>query len=412
MSFLRHQGLLRFALFLLPFSLPLARNASTVPMIFLGLVWLLQFPILDSIKVLRREALLLIISVTVFLVALAGVTYSDFPQAAWSEIQLKLPLLVLPIIFISLKDREIDWKPAAYGQVVGVSVAGLICIGNALMHYFKTGEHHFFYRDLVDPLWMHPGYLSMYTLLSIFILGRIIYRNRKVFPQVLFIAIPLLIFMMVFMFLLAGRMQLLIAVILGNLYLLTFFILKRRIVAVVLMMLLNGLIVFGLSQLEFVAMRFYYLRNPDFSYSQEGKWNGTQMRLAIWTITLDEIRERPLLGSGTGSAQPVLQKAYKERNFALAQEQQYNNHNQYLQQWMTNGIAGLISYLLLIGGYFFLSIRRRHWLQLFVVCQLALSSLTESVLQTQSGVVYVAFWLPLLFIAASEATSSDESQSD
>jgi O-antigen ligase len=409
MSLQRHPGLMRFALFLLPFSLPLARNASTVPMLFLIFVWLLQFPPRDILNSLRKEALLLIISTAIFFVSLAGMMYTDYFGLGWNEVLLKLPLLILPVLFISLKHKRIDWKPAAYGQIVGVSVAGVICIGNALLTFLQTGQSQFFYKELVEPLWIHPGYLSMYVLLSIFLLGRLVYRNRKAFSQINFIAVPLLIFLLGFMFLLAGRMQILIGVILGNLYLITFFVVKRRIAAVVLMMMLNGLMVFGLSQLDFVAMRFYYLRNPEFSFDQEGKWNGTQMRLAIWTITLEEIRKEPVLGSGTGSAQPVLQKAYQEKNFALAEAQQYNNHNQYLQQWMTNGISGLLSFLLLIGGYFFQSIRRRHWLQLFVVSQIALSSLTESVLQTQSGVVYLAFWLPLLLIATNEVTSKDES---
>ncbi len=378
-------------------------------MMFFALVFLASAPVSERLDLLKGKLGIITVTCLVWLVALLGLTYTPYLELGLIDLSLKLPIVVFPIMILSLKQDELKQsRYAAYGMVFGVGAVAILCIGIAAYKYLSTGEILFFYRDLVSPLrMMHPGYLSMYTVFALFLIGVWFYKKwsgSSLLPRVVVIFLGLLFIL--FLILLSSRMQILISFFLTNAFLLSFLLFKRRFRALLGLILLNSAFAFTISQFEFVQMRFYYLRNPEFSYDQEAKWNGTQMRLAIWTITLEVIQEDPWLGVGTGSAQPVLQEKYTEKGFNLAKEMKYNNHNQYLQQWMTNGIFGLFSWLLLLLLYLMLAIRSKNWVLLFLSGQIILSALTESVFQTQSGVVFIAFWFPLLLVASNSMISA------
>jgi O-antigen ligase len=72
------------------------------------------------------------------------------------------------------------------------------------------------------------------------------------------------------------------------------------------------------------------------------------------------------------------------------------SHNQFLTFWVSFGIFGLISFLLI--WYFSLvqAIQSKNWMSLLFILIALTSFISEDTLETQQGVTFVAFFLGVL----------------
>lgn len=81
------------------------------------------------------------------------------------------------------------------------------------------------------------------------------------------------------------------------------------------------------------------------------------MRLVLLHNTWELIKQRPLLGWGTGG----YRKAYAEHapEATFAREQRSNPHNQYLTAWVETGVLGLIGLVVFLGSCLLVFVRMR-----------------------------------------------------
>ena len=110
----------------------------------------------------------------------------------------------------------------------------------------------------------------------------------------------------------------------------------------------------------------------------------------------DMLPGRFFFGVGTGDVKAELIKVYAEKKFGQGVEAAYNPHNQYLQTAAALGLPGLAGLLALALAPLVRSVRRRHFLFLNFLLIVGLNSLTESVLEVQAGVLFVALFYLLL----------------
>jgi hypothetical protein len=115
-------------------------------------------------------------------------------------------------------------------------------------------------------------------------------------------------------------------------------------------------------------------------------------RLMIWKLGLDLVKDAPLLGYGTGDAKDVLIDSYQKAGFTYGAERKLNAHNQFLQTVLAVGIPGL----LLLLWVFAEAIRNREPVFIAWMLVFSLNALTESVLETQKGVLFVSVFYALL----------------
>jgi O-antigen ligase len=122
-------------------------------------------------------------------------------------------------------------------------------------------------------------------------------------------------------------------------------------------------------------------------------WDGSSIRLAIWRCSFDLIEQHGLIGLGTGDVQDELQKAYEKRKFYFASRyNNYNAHNQYIQQLLSHGIIGLVSLLLSIGIGFYLAFKQKNTLYFYFLVIFAVICLTESFLEINKGIIWYSFF--------------------
>lgn len=121
----------------------------------------------------------------------------------------------------------------------------------------------------------------------------------------------------------------------------------------------------------------------------------TKSRVLIWKASLD-IASKNLFGVGTGDIKDVLIANYEDRGWTAFSKQQTNPHNQFLQTWLAIGIPGVLSLMLWVALTIRQGWRCRHFILLAFGVLFAINMLTESILETQGGVLFITFFMVLL----------------
>jgi O-antigen ligase len=147
-----------------------------------------------------------------------------------------------------------------------------------------------------------------------------------------------------------------------------------------------------------------YVKNPrEFIRVRPDYKEGNEVRLIMWTIAAEDFARHPF-GVGTGNVDDHLSynlAQYGQKEMAKKDADGlilYNPHNQYLQTAMEIGVIGLALLLLLIVSAVRFAVRMKNPVLLVLVTVFAFNSLFESMLQRQSGIVFLSFWICLLIV--------------
>jgi hypothetical protein len=132
------------------------------------------------------------------------------------------------------------------------------------------------------------------------------------------------------------------------------------------------------------------------NYRAGGDPNGhsVMQRLEFWKTGWWIISDNCLTGVGTGDVKDAFRSAYAINNSPLDEAYRLRAHNQYLTMWITYGLFGFCAFLivtflpLISGGV-------RNPLVVIIVMLVALSFLTEDTLESQAGVMFMAFFYVL-----------------
>jgi O-antigen ligase len=128
-------------------------------------------------------------------------------------------------------------------------------------------------------------------------------------------------------------------------------------------------------------------------------------RLLIWWYSFEITNDNLLFGVGTGDVRDELLVKYREKQMYNALGLGLNAHNQYLQTTLALGVLGLIALLLCIVLPFIYGVEYRHYLLIIFLILIAFNFLFESMLETQAGVVFYAFFNAYLFAIKKDPAS-------
>jgi O-antigen ligase len=110
---------------------------------------------------------------------------------------------------------------------------------------------------------------------------------------------------------------------------------------------------------------------------------------------------------GTGDVKDHLLEKYREKQLYNALGLELNAHNQYLQTMLALGIIGLLILLLNIVLPALYGMEMKHYLYLIFLILVAFNFLFESMLETQAGVVFYAFFNAYLFAIKKDPASPE-----
>ena len=323
-----------------------------------------------------------------------GVLWSTNYAQAGLDLQIKMTLLLLPIILSSFEIDNLFINKIRRYFIGGVLVSCIYLLAIAFYSYFKTGKATvFFYSELSDSL-MHPTYFSLYLNAALlFVFHEMILSSHR---RTIWMGAAFMIVFFVMIVLLSARtaeatafISLLVMIVLywkqkGSYRFIypLLFVFAVTISAQVLLLKYSN----RFSQVE-VAVK-------NTAPVSETSYNSTTGRMEIWKETISILPQYWLIGTGTGDVKDVLNTTYHEHHFAYGYEKSLNTHNQYLQSFLTLGIIGLLLFVLAIKVPWLMR-NSYHPLLLMLLFIFALNSLTESMLEAQRGAIFFALMISI-----------------
>lgn len=343
--------------------------------------------------------------ILLFTVYLIGVTYSDNTGLAWAVTERKLSLILLPLMIgtsASFRKEHVGWSLFVFvwSGVVAMLVAYVVALVNGFAN-LQTTEwlEAITYEKLAGSIGFQPIYLSFY-LVFVFYAMLALYADQRFEGQWFYRkkgrTFPLMVLVFVAIIMLSSRMEVMVLFATGAALIATFMSSpgQRKKYGLLLLAAVVVAVAIIMSSNE-NRQRFTEMFDISTDYT-ENQYGGRSIRLHKWKNALECWAQQPLFGTGTGDMQQELDHTYSENEFDLALEHHFNPHNQYLETLLTVGILGFALLVFWFWGMIWKGWRNKNWLLFAFGVIVSLSVLTESMLERQWGVVFIAFFGTLL----------------
>lgn len=351
-----------------------------------------------------------------FLLQLIALFYTNDIQEGWNNVRLKTGLLItaLAVFLFSWLDMTMRKKLLSHYCLLLVA-ASLYCLYASFLNFLETGNASiFFYHALVNPIKQHAVYFSILIVIGLIFLLENILKKEHPFGRLS--PVYLVIYLSAFLFLLSSKLVITFYII----YLVYYFIdllqkNKMKRLAIVGSFILCVILVSLLFTIRNpVKERFSDMLQGNMkmitqeTFNEGDYFNGLQFRLLQWRFVAEILTEnkRWWLGVSPGDAQTSLNKKYLSKHMYAGDPAKgdrgyllYNTHNQFLETLLQNGIIGLAILLLVCFALLKMMIREKTRIASVSILLLFAWLFTESVFETQYGIVIFTFF-PLFLCTA------------
>ncbi|OFY92053.1 MAG: hypothetical protein A3K10_02625 [Bacteroidetes bacterium RIFCSPLOWO2_12_FULL_31_6] len=282
-------------------------------------------------------------------------------------------------------------------MIAGAILSSLILLSIASYTYFTTTFIRFFYQEF--SLLVHPSYISMYINMCLaWLLLKIINKEFKEAGYSNSIAVIIITFLSFINVLLSSKIGLLTMIFVFIGFLIYYIIKKRKYLFGMIGMLTIAAVIFSALRLlpemagrvnRSIAAFSHPSTNPSDTES-------TAVRFFIWKAANQVIAENFLLGVGTGDAKDALMLEYEKRGMTGAIEHKLNSHNEFYQVFVSLGLIGFIFLILSLFLPLFFAYKTNNVIYILFLIIIIFNFFPESMLETQAGVVFYAFFNSIL----------------
>jgi O-antigen ligase len=410
--------LTRWSLVLLAFLIPF-HGKIPIPALYLsGLLWLLELVVSSARKKnfrfiidrftshgnlwLRLSFFLLI------LIYAAGMLWSGNIADCRFELEKKALLLLFPLVFFSMNPHVFSlgflkkiYRSFSFG-LLAVTLSDFIF---AMVRYHAGGDPaEFYYSKLAMN--QHPSYLSLYACFALGISLNSLVISHDIRSRFLRVAEWMLAGWWVLMVVLLSSRAGFISLIITMIYFL--FVILKRLNTKAVWMSAGGLLLLMAVTLAVPGTRIRYLSafkmfSGESHYDATHKADGIMIRKLSWDLALEKWGENPVLGTGTGDYWNETRQQIEQNDLVFVFGGYKNAHNQYLQTSVTLGIVGLAALLMWIFIPVFSATYCRSFLYMLLFWLVLFNLIPESMLETQAGVLFIAFFYSCIFVCKEEA---------
>ncbi|MCW3072813.1 MAG: hypothetical protein JWO44_2703 [Bacteroidetes bacterium] len=393
-----HTGAYYYFSMCIAFCLPFGRLTP----VFIGLLvlnWLLEGDLKNKFRLILRNKWCWLFT-SLYFIHIAGMAFTHYIDLGLFDLEVKLSILVFPWIFATrpLATEQINKVFNAF--VAGGVVSSLFLLGRAAYFFFSAGENRFFYEAF--SVLAHTSYISMYFnfLMAWIILGLLKKGTLRASYSVA-LSWGLLVFFSIIIILLSSKMGMILMVLMflcfGSYYVLRS---GRYIAGAVAVICLAGGLFFVAKNVPVIHSRVQYaiaaFTKPKIDITSN---ESSEVRMLVWGVANQLIKENFFTGVGTGDAKPMLLRAYASKGMKGAFEHRLNAHNEFYQVFVA---VGLFGFLILLGCLIFpliLAFRGSCIMYLVFLLLVILNFIPESMLETQAGVMFYAFINAMLFFS-------------
>lgn len=381
--------------------LPLVR-LTPVFIVLLLLNWLIEGDFKNKFQIVFKNKLALLF-IAFFLIHVIGLAYTENMDAGLFDLQVKLSILLFPIILVSRPYNKPQIRIIFWAFVIGSVVCSFILLTRAVYTYVVFSENNFFYLQL--SFFTHPSYLAMYFNFAIAWLLFSVFNKQQILSRFYTIlSLCAIFFFSGMILLLSSKMGM---IILLGLYIgfMIYFIISRK------------KYVLGFAGLIIIISSAYFLIRfvPEISdrlktviaamsssSNNQTEAESTAVRLLIWSAAKEVVSENFLVGTGTGDAKDALLVEYEKRGMTGALEHKLNAHNEYYQVFVSLGLIGFVLLILSLLLPLYSAFTSSNAIYILFLLIIIFNFLPESMLETQAGVIFYAFFNSVLCFNSNE----------
>jgi O-antigen ligase len=384
-----------FPLTILLSSITILPNRISLAIVLLYLIYKDKYELIKYI--LKNKYYLLIAGGIILMVSI----YND---VIFSEILLflSLPIYIHIYKYNNFFERDMLKKYFCYSNLIFL----FIILISKFISIYNTGFNGFFnngfwwnkiiYLNLVEPIYGHPMYISLFVLVSlVFLLNQMI-NNRWFFSKTSTFFVFL--FQFLFLILLSVKMAFIslgVSLILFIIWMIKSGNLKVAIVISLTTILFTFILINSLPSIKYRwKIDFLKIQNKERILDTDSKFSE---RLALWKSSIDLIKENPIIGSSLRnikSKDAIYEKVPKINSYTKKAK---NSHNNFLEFGVRYGLIGFITILFLSIYVLYIGVKQNSYLIIAISSVFILFSLTESFLVREQGVMLLAITIGLTY---------------
>ncbi len=329
-----------------------------------------------------------------FCLHIIGVFYSSNKDSALFDIQIKLPMLILPLIFIflpkSFLTKDKLWL-YALSIIAGLIITIFYCFSFGIVRAVSNSLPllpEIIYTKLSANF--HPSYLSLFAATGLVLMYKIPLNN--IFPNFNksgLIKSILIVLISIFLIMLNSRTGFILMVI-SYLWILIdmFFVRKRKVLAISTALIVSLSLLLVLNT-NILSQRYNNaINNIGQTNNIEPEMSSMSQRNFIYSNSLNLISENIVFGVGTGDVKSTFENLYERENIHF--HSYLNAHNQYLQTTIALGLIGLLIFLSLFFFPMIKMIKEKEFFLLTIFLLIGFSFLFESMLERNMGTYFFA----------------------
>ena len=390
-------NLTQILLLVIALIIPMEKTTMRVVIVIISLVSILK----GNYKVfLKRISWIQLIPTILWVFPFIQLLFLNKLNVHWSHLETKLSLLIFPVTFIIgfelKKDFIYDFIRVF---IIGCCLSIVICLINSTYNFILSQDsNYFFYKKL--SFLHHPSYYSMFLNLAVgYLYLNIISVNpnlkiEKKWSWILIISFNL------FIVLISSRTGWITNLIINILFIfvltkMNFFKRKHLVTAFLTLFSILGLLNFSSP----IKNRFHEIfKHTIYSKQQSNYPSSTSTRIKAWESSSELINKNWVYGFGTGCSRIELNKIYNSKGYLTLEKKNINTHNQFLQYLLDHGLIGFIFLIFFTIVLQIISFKEKDYFYSIFILIMSINFMTESILETQSGIVFFALFNTLFFI--------------
>ena len=333
-----------------------------------------------------------------YLLYCIGMFYSTDLKEGFRDLIIKLPLILLPIAVCLLPKRIITKKRLwrlflafALGLVVMQVYLLIMALSNAFsVEGFKV--YKILYVNLAQKY--HPTYLSLFTSFAFLFsyllpLKYIVKSTKKAFS----LKLIFMLWLSLYNVLLSSRIGIIAMFLAFIVIIFNEIAIRKRFINTLAYLFVSLFFVFCSFAVNNINKRFEdEVTNTQIKKNKDKKLNnGVSQRSFIYKNAGELIAKNLVFGAGTGDVNNVVQEFYLEKGVNF--KTYLNPHNQFIQIAVAIGVVGLIFFILMLLLFSWSFWNKGGLIFLFSIGMLCVYMMTESIIERQQGVHFVAFYL-------------------
>lgn len=349
----------------------------------LGVFWLFFFnSFSEKIGNLKQNYKLFFLIFIPYFLTVIGLFYTNNMSMAMKDLVLKLPFLILPLIFFSVQLKPNTGLFAIKYFSYAVVVAMILALSKAFYLKFNDLGSFFYYDKYSELIGKHSTNSALFIVIAVlFFIYSYIKSGYKSYKYII-----LVFFLLFNLYLISNRISI-IALVIGTLILL-FYMMSSKLKWIVSLFII--LSVFIVYQTDNFQKRFKS------DYIEGRNESDIVLRMYHWKSVLETIKhENIFFGTGTAANKPYLYEKYRSYEIESAYKKKYNAHNQFLEFALENGIFGFLLFVLSLLYIFKKLVKEKSIFAVAVLSVVMIFMLTDSLFERQSGILVYSLFISL-----------------